>query len=97
MKKSEVYIEKISKEFRISPATAKEIYGAINKYDYACFCSYMGDYDQPQERTEAKKVLNRFKGHYSPNFQKIINQIQEYMNNDEEYDIHEMGHEIGEN
>lgn len=97
MKKREVYIEKISKEFRISLATAKDIYEAINKYDYTCFCSQMGDYDQPQERTEAKKVLNRFKGYYSSNFQKIINQIQEYMNNDEEYNIHEMDHEIEEN
>ena len=44
MKKSEAYIEKISKEFRLSPTTAKLTYEAIFKYDMACFCSYMALY-----------------------------------------------------
>lgn len=94
MKKREVYIEKISKEFRISLATAKDIYEAINKYDYACFCSYMGDYDYPQERVAAEKDLNRFKNFYSFNFQKVINKVQEFMKNDSEYNIHEMNKDV---
>lgn len=94
MKRSEAYIEKISKMFRLSPATAKTVYEEINKYDWACFCSQMGDYDQPGERVAAKKQLDRFKNFYSENFQKVINSVQEYMNNDEEYNIHSMDKEV---
>lgn len=95
MKKSEAYIEKISKNFRVSPATAKVIYDAINKYDWTCFISYMADSgDRPDERIEAEKDLNRVKNQYSPEFQKVINDIQKYMKTDSEYNIHEMDKEI---
>lgn len=95
MKKSEAYIEKISKNFKISPATAKVIYDAINKYDWACFISYMADDgDRPGERVEAEKALNRVKNQYSPEFQKVINAIQESMKTDSDYNIHEMDKEV---
>lgn len=95
MKRSEAYIEKISKQFKISPATAKVIYDAINKYDWTCFCSYMADSgDKPGERVEAEKELNRVKNQYSTEFQKVINNIQSYMESDTEYNIHEMGKEV---
>lgn len=91
MKRYEVYIQKLAKMFKISEATAKSIYEAINKYDVDVFCSYMADYDHPEERTEALEVLNKFKGLYSTEFQKTINAIQEYMDKDkEDYNIHEM-------
>ena len=95
MKRSEVYIEKISKQFKISPATAKVLYDAINKYDWTCFCSYMADSgDKPGERVEAEKELNRVKNQYSTEFQKVINNIQSYMKSDTEYNIHEMDKEV---
>ena len=94
MKRSEMYIEKLSKTFKLSPATTKTIYEAVNKYDWKCFCSYMADYDQPQERVAAKKELDRFKNFYSENFQKVINNVQDFMKSDEEYDIHKMDEEV---
>lgn len=95
MKKSEAYIEKISKNFRVSTATAKVIYEAVNKYDWACFTSQMADdSDKPGERVEAEKALNRVKNQYSPEFQKVINAIQESMKTDSEYNIHEMDKEV---
>lgn len=95
MKRSEAYIEKISKQFKISSATAKVIYDAINKYDWTCFCSYMADSgDKPSERVEAEKELNRVKNQYSTEFQKVINNIQSYMKSDTEYNIHEMDKEV---
>jgi hypothetical protein len=95
MKRSEAYIEKISKQFKISPATAKVLYDAINKYDQACFCSYMADSgDKPGERVAAEKELNRVKNQYSTEFQKVINNIQSYMKSDTEYNIHEMDKEV---
>lgn len=56
MKRSEAYIEEISKKFRMSPATAKAVYEAINKYDSDMFCSQMGDYDHPEERAAAEII-----------------------------------------
>lgn len=95
MKRSEAYIEKISKQFKISPATAKVLYDAINKYDWTCFCSYMADSgDKPGERVAAEKELNRIKNQYSTEFQKVINNIQSYMKSDTEYNIHEMDKEV---
>lgn len=96
MKKSDAYIEKIAKEFRLSPATAKVTYDAINKYDWACFNSYMADFDHPEERVEAEKELNKFKNLYSPEFQKVLNKVQAFMKDDEEYNIHEMNKEVDE-
>lgn len=100
MKKSEAYIEKISKEFRLSPATAKLTYEAVFKYDMACFWSYMSDYDHPRERVQARvdaeRELNKFKGMYSPEFQKVLNKVQQYMKDDPEYNIHEMDKDVDE-
>ena len=54
MKKYEVYIKKLAKEFNISEATATEVYKIINEYDWAVYISYMADYDHPEERVKAK-------------------------------------------
>ena len=94
MKKSEAYIEKLSMMFKTSLATTKVIYDAINTYDWKCFCSQMGDYDHPGERVEAEKELDRVKNQYSPEFQKVIDNIQSYMSSDTEYNIHEMDKEV---
>ena len=93
MKRSEGYIEKLSKQFRISIHTAKTIYEAINKYNWDVFNSQMGDYDHPGERVAAAKKLESFKGMYSSNFKKVIDNIQDFMKEDEEYNIHKMDEE----
>ena len=94
MTKKEAYIQKISSNFRISEATAKDVYEIINKYDCDVFCSYMADYDHPEERAAAKQVLERRRGHYSETFQKIFDSIQDFMSKDEEYNIHKMNEEV---
>ena len=38
--------------------TVKEVFEIINEYDWAVFCSQMGDYDHPGERVRAKQVLD---------------------------------------
>ena len=87
MKKSEALIQKISEQFRVSPATAKAIYEAVYNYDREFLFS-------PEEREAALKKLNSFKNCYSPHFQKTINEIQAYMEASEEYNIHEMDKEM---
>ena len=37
--------------------TIEVIFEAINKRDWAVFCSQMGDYDHPSERVQAEKDL----------------------------------------
>lgn len=95
MKKYEVYIKKLAKEFNISEATAADVYKIINEYDWADFISYMADYDHPEERVKAKKVLNEKRSHYSEEFQKTFDKIQKFMKEDwKEYNIHEMLKEV---
>ena len=95
MKKSEVYIKKLAKEFNISEATATEVYTIINEYDWAVFISYMADYDHPEERVKAKQVLDSKKSNYSEEFQKTFDKIQTFMKDDwREYNIHEMLKEV---
>ena len=94
MTKKTLYIQKLSKEFKISEATAKTIYEMINKKDWADFCSYMADYDQPQERVAAQKEFDAAKGNYSPEMQTVIDSIVQFMNSDKEYNIHHMNDEV---
>ena len=96
MKKSEAYIEKLSKKFMVGVPTMKSIYEAINKRDWDVFNSQMGDYDHPGERVAAEKKLNSFKNCYSPHFQKTINAVEDFMKSDDDYNIHEMDKEIEE-
>ena len=50
MKRSEVLIQKITKTFNISEATAADIYKIVNDFDWKVFCSYMADdRDHPEE------------------------------------------------
>lgn len=95
MKKYEVYIKKLAKEFNISEATATEVYKIINEYDWAVYISYMADYDHPEERVKAKKVLDEKRSHYSEEFQKTFDKIQIFMKEDwRVYNIHEMLKEV---
>lgn len=95
MKRSEVLIQKIAKTFNISEATAADIYKIVNTFDWKVFCSYMADYDHPEERVKAKKVLDEKRSHYSEEFQKIFDKIQTFMKEDwRVYNIHEMLKEV---
>lgn len=48
-------IEMLQKETKVSLGEVSELFDIINEYEWSCFCSYMGDYDHPGERVQAKK------------------------------------------
>ena len=39
--------------------TVEVCFEIVNKYDWACFISQMGDYDHPAERRHAKEVMDK--------------------------------------
>lgn len=55
---NEKMIEMICLETGYSKNVIETIVTEIEKYDYACFVSQMGDYDHPEERKEARMILN---------------------------------------
>lgn len=57
-------IEMLQKETKVSLGGVSELFDIINEYEWSCFCSYMGDYDHPGERVQAKKVLDEKLSHY---------------------------------
>ncbi len=93
MKRSEQYVNILADEFGLDHEVANEIYKAINKRDWAYFCSYMADYDQPQERRAADKVFKEFV-EKSGQSEELINKIADYMKSDERYNIHKMNDEV---
>lgn len=60
-------IEMLQKETKLSSGGVLDLFNIINEYDWSCFCSYMGDYDHPEERVQAKKVLDEKLSHYQEN------------------------------
>lgn len=95
MKKSEAYIEKLSKKFELTTETAGLIYLYINQYDWKVFCSYMADdRDHPEERAQAKKELLAFKDKLTDELKTRFDEIQRFMEEDEGYNIHKMSEEI---
>jgi len=60
-------IEMLQKETKLSFGGVLDLFDIINEYDWAVFCSYMGDYDYPGERVQAKKVLDEKLSHYQEN------------------------------
>lgn len=59
MTNKEKLIDIIQFETGHSKDDIEKIFEAVNKYEGACFCSQMGDYDHPEERIAAKRVLNK--------------------------------------
>lgn len=57
---------------KIDIKTIESIFEIINKYDWAVFCSYMGEYDHPEERYEAKKTLHESLKCYGANASTIF-------------------------
>ena len=60
----EYLIEILQKETKLSLGGVLDIFQIINEYDWKVFCSYMADYDHPEERVQAKKVLDEKLSHY---------------------------------
>ena len=60
-------IEMLQKETKLSSGGVLDLFDIINEYDWAVFCSYMGDYDHPEERVKAEKVLDEKLSHYQEN------------------------------
>lgn len=63
--------------------TVKEVFEIINEYDWAVFCSQMGDYDHPGERVRAKQVLNEKLSFYvvaGPQIWKLLKEDGEIRN-----------------
>lgn len=89
MKRSEAYIQKLSEQYHISPATAKVIYEALDTYHKSTVvCT-------PEEKAAAEKKLASFKNCYSSHFQsKVINEIQSRMLIDSDYVEHNMNEEL---
>ncbi len=94
MKRSEVYIKNLSKNFNIPEDIAAHIYNEINRYDWTVFCSYMGDYDHPEERTAAENKLAKTREALAEEYREIFDNIQKFMSNDREYNIHKMDKEV---
>lgn len=95
MKRSEVLIQKIAKTFNISEATAADIYKIVNTFDWKVFCSYMADdRDHPEERTEARHELLAKRDNYSESFRETFDEIETFIHNWEDYNIHKMDEEV---
>jgi hypothetical protein len=64
MTNKEHLIEILQKETKLSMSGVSDIFEIINEYDWAVFCSQMADFDCPNERIQAKKVLDEKLSHY---------------------------------
>lgn len=53
------FIDSVAKKFNVDFDTAKKMLAEKKKYDLACFCSYMGDYDHPSERRDAENTFRK--------------------------------------
>lgn len=66
MTNEEKIIQMISRKVFDEIEVVTAIYKAVNKYDWDCFCSQMGDYDHPEERVEARKVFSETVKNFEP-------------------------------
>lgn len=59
MTKKEYLIDELMKNCSCKDKFLIEtIYKIVNDCDWKIFCSYMGDYDHPEERVQAEKEMN---------------------------------------
>lgn len=58
MTNNEFLLQMLQAETKLSNGGILDLFQIINEYDWAVFCSQMGDYDHPGERVQAKKVLD---------------------------------------
>lgn len=64
MTNKEFLLQMLQAETKLSGGGVLDLFDIINEYDWAVFCSQMGDYDHPGERVQAKKVLDEKLSHY---------------------------------
>lgn len=55
MNNKEFLLQMLQAETKLSSGGVLDLFQIINEYDWAVFCSQMGDYDHPGERVQAKK------------------------------------------
>ncbi len=65
MTNKDFLLQMIEQQTGISINIVSEIFSIINEYDWKVFCSQMGDYDHPEERVQAKKVIDEKLSHYN--------------------------------
>lgn len=58
MTNKEFLLQMLQAETKLSGGGVLDLFDIINEYDWAVFCSQMGDFDHPGERVQAKKVLD---------------------------------------
>ena len=61
--------------------TVETIFQIYNEYDWACFCSQMGDYDHPGERVAAEKEMNEKFNELAGNSNVLRNAINSIVEN----------------
>jgi hypothetical protein len=54
----------------------------------------MADYDHPEERTEARHELIAKRNNYPEDFRETFDEIETFIHNWEEYNIHKMNEEV---
>lgn len=77
----EYLLEEIRKETGLSNGAVLDIFEIINEYDWKVFCSQMGDYDHPEERETAKKILDEKLSSYSKRTWKKVWKLLEETDN----------------
>lgn len=77
MTKKENLIQMLSKEFNEEVSKVEKGFEIINKREWAIFCSYMGDYDHPEERTQAEKDFEKESEEFDKEFMQKMDKIFE--------------------
>lgn len=62
---------------KIGIETVESVFEIINKYDWAVFCSFMDDYDHPEERRVAEKALHESLKNYGANASVIFEMLHD--------------------
>ena len=68
--------------------TAQSVYEAVNKYDWAVFCSYMADYDHPEERAQAGLELDDKLANLKSSGSEKVDELVEFYKKDAFYEKH---------
>lgn len=74
-------IEMLQNETKLSLAGVSDLFDIINEYDWAVFCSQMGDYDHPGERVIARQKMESRLSFYIPD---VVSNIQQILRGDGE-------------
>lgn len=81
MTKKENLIQMLSKELNEEVSKVEKGFEIINKREWAIFCSYMADYDHPEERTQAKKDFEKESEEFDKEFMQKMDKILDNIEN----------------